>query len=514
MSSSLKRPEYLPTLNKQIDRYFQSGITPEKMQAFLDEVNETYKWFERDKMLSEHAYSVSEKEYQEVVTNLKEQHEIIRQSIGLLKESIMRMDKNAVFPFDDTESEIVSVVMYLNKQIEIQHKLEQQLIESKEIAEKAAKAKSDFLSVMSHEIKTPLNAIIGLSHLLKQQEFTPEQSRNINALHVAAENLLSLVNDMLDYNKIEEGKIELSPQPVDLRPLLNNLKYTYELKASEKQTTVQLQIDDKLPDKLMVDEVRLSQVLHNLMSNAVKFTNEGVVSLRVMLLPGAPNEYAKVRFEVQDTGIGIHPDKQHLIFEHFTQADNNITRKYGGSGLGLSIVKRILQLMDSSIELTSTPGVGSTFSFTLTLPIPNSSEVDLQQQKAAAGKQSHDFSGLKVLIVDDLEFNVMVAEQMLTNYKATCSHAGNGQEAIDMVKNSHYDLILMDLQMPVMDGFEATKRIREFNNETPVVALTASSEPEVIKKAKVIGMDDYLMKPINPKDLYNIVDRYSRYKRV
>lgn len=511
MTTKLQQSDFVPTLNKQIDRYFSTGVNEENLSAFLKVVNETYQWFERDKLLSEHAYAVSEKEYQDAVSHLESQHDIIRQSVGLLKDAIQRIDKNAVLHVDDAEAEIINVVRYLNKQLEVQRNLEQQLIVSKEFAEKAAQVKSDFLSVMSHEIKTPLNAIIGLSHLLQQQQFTHEQARNINALHAAAENLLSLVNDILDFNKIEEGKIQLAPRMVDLRVILNNLKYAYALKANEKQTIIKLTIDENLPAHILVDDVRLNQVLHNLMSNAVKFTNKGQVWLSVMVEPSSNEEHIQLRFSIKDSGIGIAKEKQHLIFDHFTQADSNITRQYGGSGLGLSIVKRILQLMNSHIDLQSAPGKGAAFSFVLSLPALVAGEP--QNAPHPDKKLHHDFSGINVLVVDDIEFNVMVAEQMLTNCNASCSHAADGIEAVKMARTNHFDLILMDLQMPHMDGFEATRRIREFNTTTPVVALTASSEPEVIIKAKVLGMDDYLMKPFNPNDFYNMVAHYSGYVR-
>ncbi|MCU0333994.1 MAG: ATP-binding protein [Chitinophagaceae bacterium] len=495
-----------PLLAAQIEKYLGGEINEENLQKFISVVSETYRWFERDKKISEHAFSVSENEYQEVLGNMKTQNDIIKESVSKLREAILSIDPGAGFLFENDEPEILNIISYLSSQISIRRELELELIESKDAAEAAAKAKSDFLSVMSHEIKTPLNAIIGLSHLLMQDTFPPTQAKNIATLHAAAENLLRLINDILDFNKIEEGKIVLSERSVDLKVQLTQLKNTHLLRAEEKENHIKLLLDPDLPKRVMVDDTRLNQVLHNLVSNAVKFTSNGTITIQASVERQTPSKI-DVLFSVKDTGIGIEPEKHSQIFEHFTQADSNITRKYGGSGLGLSIVKRILQLMGSEIKLQSEPNRGSEFHFTLSL---KKSVESVEEPVTTRFNESFNLSGISVLIVDDIEFNIMVAEQMLASCQAGTDHARNGEEAIAKMKSSKYDLVLMDLQMPVLDGFKATMQIRRFDEATPIIALTASSDTSVLSRCKDVGMNDYLMKPFNPSDFFNMVLQYTK----
>jgi signal transduction histidine kinase/CheY-like chemotaxis protein len=494
-------------LQRQIDKHFPHGIDHSSLNQLLIEISETYRWFERDKALSDHAYAISEKEYQSVLESLRSNNVLISQSIEKLKENILQIDPFAAVNTGSEADSILVIINYLGNLIEQRKKLEEENRLAKEAAESAAKVKSEFLSVMSHEIKTPLNAIIGLSHLLMQQSFPPEQTKNIRILHTAAENLLNLINDILDYGKIESGKISLSFKPTDIRNLLTHVRNTHLFKAQEKQNTIKLLIDQDLPEWVLCDEVRLNQIMHNLVSNAVKFTSQGNITISATVEKETTTTVS-IAFSVKDTGIGIPEDKQALIFERFTQAEADITRRYGGSGLGLSIVRSMLELFNSQIQLKSKPDRGSEFYFTLNLE--KDTVKTSRQASGFSAKNTLDLTGVHVLIVDDISFNTMVAEQMLANANATSDSAVNGIDAVEKIKQQQYDLVLMDIQMPVMDGLEATQQIRLFNRTIPIIALTASSEPEVITETKDSGMNDFLMKPFNPNDFYALIYQYTK----
>jgi signal transduction histidine kinase/ActR/RegA family two-component response regulator len=441
----------MDTYHKILERQIKKSLTREHLQDpaiqnLLELVSSTYEVFERDKKISDYAFAVTEKEYRE---------------------------------------------------------LQVALIEAKELAENASKAKGDFLSVMSHEIRTPLNAITGIAHLLQQEEHLPEQKENLNALTISADNLLRLINDVLDFNKIEEGKILFAEKNINLRQVITNLKMAQRVNAMEKGSEIQVVIDENLPQTVKADEVRLGQVLNNLVSNAVKFTVNGTVTIKV-IMKGWIDDKAQVYFEVADTGIGIEPAKLSSIFERFTQADSDITRKFGGSGLGLAIVKKLLNLQNSDIYVESEPGKGSKFYFTLLF-----SKADVVVMEDSASAVQKDLQGLRVLLVEDVDFNILVAKKILCNWNANVDVAVNGAIALDKMKSNQYDIVLMDLQMPVMDGYTASIRIREFNKEVPIIALTAEAVADIQAKAMQHGMTDYVSKPFNPRELFRTIYNHA-----
>lgn len=495
---------YHSLLQKQIAQFLPAEeASNEALAKFLSAVNSSYASFDRDRKITEHAFDVSEKEYQRATKDLQAQNDIRTKSISKLKEAIRALDPSAPQQFADDNDDLIDIISFLEKQILKTKQLEQDLINAKEVAEKAALAKSEFLSVMSHEIRTPLNAIIGTIMLLQYQDLAPDQRELLNVMEISSENLLSLINDVLDFSKLEEGKIIFAERNVNVLHFLKNIKMANQVKAEEKRNRIKITYDDDIPEFLVCDDVRLGQILNNLISNAVKFTKDGTITMRVEMQAQTKTD-VDLLFSIEDTGIGIPKEKQALIFERFTQANNNITREFGGSGLGLTIIRRLLQLQGSEIYIESEPGIGSKFFFTLKF---KKSTSEIREEAKQSGTENRpDLSGKKILLVEDVEFNVMVAQRMLRNWNAEVDLAENGAIAVDKVKAHQYDLVLMDIQMPVMDGYTATSNIRKFNLDIPIIALTASViTTDIEAKAIQIGMNGCLSKPFNPNTLYSII---------
>jgi CheY-like chemotaxis protein len=347
-----------------------------------------------------------------------------------------------------------------------------------------------------------MNAVIGLSHLLLQENPSPEQVQNLKILKFSAENLLGIINDILDYSKIESGKITLEEEDIVVRDLIEGILYSFSLKTDEKGVVLKSLIHNDVPEVLLTDQVRLSQILNNLVSNAVKFTSQGSIVLEIKNLKKHPS-FDELEFSVTDTGIGIPESVHESIFEEFTQADSKTTRIYGGTGLGLAITRRLLKLFDSKIELWSKPGEGSRFTFILKVK----TGLRKIEKKINIGDIT-DFSlltGKQILVVEDNKINQIIVRKFLVQWGTKIEIAENGQEALDKLEQAPFDLILMDLQMPVMDGYEATKKIRKSVSsyaKIPIVALSASAMLQIRDRAIKIGMNDFVTKPFNPNELY------------
>lgn len=387
---------------------------------------------------------------------------------------------------------------------------EDQLIEAKEIAEQASREKADFLSVMSHEIRTPINAVIGITHLLMDNNPRKDQFKNLETLKFSSQNLLSLVNDILDFSKIEAGKIEFEKTEFDLNYTLKNLACTFDFRTTDNVDFIK-QIDKSIPSSLIGDPNRLTQILTNLLSNAFKFTSKGNITLTVHAQSNS-DEKTSIYFEVKDSGIGISEDKLEHIFQSFAQEKSDTTRKYGGTGLGLAITKKLIELQGGEIKVESKLGEGTKFFFTLEYEAGNEKTQNPDTFRKEAS-QIKDLSGVKLLLVEDNQFNVMVVKQFLQKWGIETTHAANGIDAFNLTKNNTYDIILMDLQMPQMDGYESTKKIRalkdEWCQEVPIIALTAEAMSEVREKVLHVGMNDYVTKPFNPPELNRKIYKYT-----
>ncbi|MEM9675363.1 MAG: ATP-binding protein [Bacteroidota bacterium] len=391
---------------------------------------------------------------------------------------------------------------------------EKQLIDAREEAEEATRAKTDFLSTMSHEIRTPMNAVVGMAHLLLEENPRKSQLESIKTLKFSADLLLSLINDILDFSKIEAGKIVLESIDFNLRDLLQGIKAAQGIKATEKQVKLKLRWDDDVPELVVGDAVRLGQIINNLVSNAVKFTDKGQVKVEVELIE-EKNDQLVIGFSVQDSGIGISPEQLEVIFDEFSQASSSTTRKYGGTGLGLAITRKLLELQGSEIKVTSEVGKGSIFSFELEFSKSAKKQVkDRFNPNLPNETYWGSLNGLRVLLVEDNTVNQYVAVRFMKKWQVILDIANHGGEALEMVKKQPYDVILMDLQMPVVDGYQATKNIREWEEEhkqvpVPIIALTASASRTTKEKVNARGMNDFLAKPFDPKELFARLQYHS-----
>ena len=359
-------------LNKQITEHLTADcLKPERFQNFIKAVNESYFNFERDKELSQHSSQLNEKEYTEINEKLKKEIKQRRLSVDKLIDALYSLEEKE--GLDTTKiidsNNLLVLVDYLQIQIDNRKKIEIELRLAKEIAEDATQAKSEFLSMMSHEIRTPLNAIMGMTYLMQQEEVSENMAENLKILQLSTDKLHLLINDILDFSKIEAGKVALEKAPFDLKQLISNIKKANQIEAEEKENSIKLMIDDDVPDLIIGDSLRLGQIISNLVSNAVKFTKNGSITVELTLQKRICNK-AILGFSVTDTGIGIEPKKQELIFDKFTQANSETTREFEGTGLGLVITKKLLQLHGSEIKLSSEIGKGAKFYFSVELEIP------------------------------------------------------------------------------------------------------------------------------------------------
>jgi PAS domain S-box-containing protein len=363
------------------------------------------------------------------------------------------------------------------------------------------KAKEQFLANISHEIRTPINGIAGMANLLGQNPSVEERESYLNAIRHSAENLKVIITDILDLAAIESGKLKFEHIAFNLKDLLPSLVNTFRYQAKEKSLEVNYSIEEKLNKILLGDPVRLNQILINLISNAVKFTHNGSISIQCTEAK-EHRGVSWVKIEVTDTGVGIPEEKLHTIFESFSQADASVTRRYGGTGLGLTIVKQLVELQKGKIHVISAEHVGSTFS--VIIPYGIGTVKTISKAKPMKKMMDINTSQLNVLLVEDNDINRLYAKSVLKNWQCLIDVAENGLVAIEKVKNNFYDVVLMDIQMPVMDGYEATKAIRSMhsNGKLPIIALTANATQRDVEKCLDSGMNDYLPKPFTPEDLY------------
>jgi PAS domain S-box-containing protein len=421
-------------------------------------------------------------------------------------------------PIKNEHSEIIGVAVFA-QDITDKKRNEEALLKAKNEALQAAQAKSDFLSNMSHEIRTPMNAIIGITDLLLDKLAIPENREYLQSIKYSADNLLHIINDILDLSKIEAGKVELEEEPFNLEQKINELKRTFQPKANEKKIELITMITKDVPAYVKGDQFRLNQILLNLISNAIKFTSKGSITVRVELKKGS-TENCTLLFSVTDSGIGIAEDKLNSIFDTFTQAYTDTTRKFGGTGLGLAISKNLVQLQQGYMGVHSKLGAGSTFYFEIPYKTVSPQEIKniVPQQNqmiedALKKNNASLLSGARILLVEDNSLNQFVAKQLLKKWESEVAVAETGVEALHMLAETEFDIVLMDLQMPEMNGFEATAQIRSgatkvLNPKIPIIALTADAFEETRKRVIEAGMNDFITKPFKQDDLYGKISRH------
>jgi PAS domain S-box len=371
--------------------------------------------------------------------------------------------------------------------------------ESTRIAEEAVKAKQQFLSNMSHEIRTPMNAIIGFTKVLLKSDLSAKQKEYLTAIKMSGDALIVLINDILDLAKVDSGKMIFEQTPFKMLSSISAMLHVFEAKIQEKNLVLVKEYDKRIPEVLVGDPARLHQIILNLMSNAVKFTSKGEITASVKLL-SEDDKSVTIEFAVSDTGIGISDSKLNKIFENFQQATSGTSRLYGGTGLGLAIVKQLVEAQDGTIHVKSEVGVGSSFSFTLSFVKTNAQAVEEQD----IVEIDNEVKNIRVLVAEDIKLNQLLMKTILDDFGFERDIAENGKVAVEKLQENIYDVILMDLQMPEMNGFEATDYIRNtLKSKVPIIALTADVTTADLAKCRAVGMNDYIAKPVDERLLYN-----------
>jgi signal transduction histidine kinase/ActR/RegA family two-component response regulator len=382
------------------------------------------------------------------------------------------------------------------------------LEEAKEEAERNARIKSEFLSIMSHELRTPMNAVLGMTQVIMEENPRKDQLENLETIKISAENLLDIINDILDYNRLESGKIFLENKDFSLKNLMAKLFKIFSFAIKQKGLVLNYNYDENLGESFIGDEVRIGEVITNLIANAIKFTDAGTITVDIKKI-GIKANSSLIRFSVKDTGIGISQQNIANIFDSFTQEKTDTKRKHGGTGLGLSIVKKLLELMNGKIYVESKVGEGSKFYFEIEL---ENSDKKFEAVVKGPEQLQNQINLERILIVEDNRVNQLVMKKMLKNTGVDIDIADNGKIGFECVLKNKYDLIFMDLLMPEMDGYEATREIRKFNKEIPIIALTADVMKGVESKTREAGMNNYLTKPVKKDELLKILSEYSRKK--
>jgi signal transduction histidine kinase/Tfp pilus assembly protein PilF len=401
---------------------------------------------------------------------------------------------------------LLSLSLYKNNIIRNQSNLllkekNNELQIAKDKAEKASKARAEFLSTVSHELRTPLNAINGITHLLLEENPKKSQLNYLTSLKFSGNYLLTFINEILEINRIESSNVQAEAINFNLKLLLANIQNSMRELAQQNNNKYLIEIDETIPDNLIGDPTKLSQIFINLINNALKFTKNGEVKVIAKLM-SVEDETSSVYFKIVDTGIGIPEDKQEMVFDSFSQGSIEINRKYGGTGLGLNIVKKLIAILGGQIRLESKVGKGSTFSFGLKFGIGTAMPVDDDKEY-----DESVFVNKKVLLIEDNKINQMITKKMLTNKQMLVEIIDNGEDAIEAVKNNYYDLVLMDVHLPGINGTIATQTIRTFDTHTRIIALTAISLNENREMLLSYGMNDVITKPFDPENFYKVISQ-------
>lgn len=407
---------------------------------------------------------------------------------------------------------LLTLSLYKNNNIRLKtnnmlHKKNGELIIAKEKAELASKTKANFLSTVTHELRTPLYAVTGISNMLLDENPKPEQVQHLKSLKFSGDYLLTFINDILQINKIEANKVDIEPESFNLKKKINNIVLALANSAQDNNVKIHFEFDKDLPQNFIADQLKISQILINLIGNSIKFTKDGDIWIRVYKIEEEGKTYT-LRFEVEDNGIGISQEKQDHMFESFSQGSIQINRKYGGTGLGLSIVKGLIDILKGKIYVKSELEKGTAFYFEIPLEYTNIKEAEEKKVTYFEGNASDlDLSQVKILIVEDNKINQMITKKILTKMNLKCDIVDNGEDAVELIKNNNYNIILMDIHMPGISGIEATKIIRSFDKKLTIFALTAVTIEDKMHEFEEAGFTDIIPKPFKQeefeKKLYN-----------
>lgn len=494
-------------LERQLKRFKVDIVSNSSdLYLFAKSISKSYAHYEDSRLLVERAMEISNLELEEANNKLIKDSSNQKLLIERLKETIKDVSVDGK---EVNNNDILQVLRVLESEIKNRKKLEEDLEKARKHAEESLKSKELFLANMSHEIRTPLNAILGMSWLMSKSGLSTNQREYQDVIKSSAKNLLVIINDILDISKLTSGKLTLEKITFDLNELLDHLIKSMAFKANEKDIDLLLEIDSDIQNRLKGDPTRLNQILSNLVGNSIKFTKKGSVKV-VVKLKESKQKSDIIEFSIIDTGVGISDENIQNIFNSFSQEDPSVSRKFGGTGLGLTISKEIVEAFGSKIVVSSEKNKGSQFSFTLELgyatPI-------LKAQKNRV-KISKDLSETSILVVEDDEFNLLFLVAVLEGWNANVCVAKNGLEALGKLKGDNFDLILMDMHMPIMDGLTAANEIRKsMSINTPIIALTA----DVIKskeKCFEAGMNDFVSKPFNPDELYPMIKKYVSNSKI
>ena len=486
-------------LKRQLDKFLSEDFIEQNpnLSSFIQTVNQTYLNYEKDAELFEQSSRLNDKEYGEMNAKLKDElaKRVFFQS--KLIDAIKQL--NAEGQELGSDDNLLDLLHILHKEIEIKAEIQRQLYASIAEAEDANDAKSEFLSIMSHEIRTPLNAIIGLIYIMEKENSLESFHENIEVLKHSAQNLFLLINNILDFSKIEAGKVDIEKIPFNLVDLVKQIARSLDARASENLNAIEVKVDPDFVPNLISDPLRINQVITNLISNAIKFTQDGKITIKLHQI-AVHEKISSFKIEVIDTGIGIDKDKFQSIFQKFSQAETKTSRQFGGTGLGLVITKKLLNLLGSDIQFDSEIGKGSNFFFVLHLPI-DAKGTSVNTNDLHEDYKEENLKGLRVLLVEDNIINTKIAQKIMSQWDVIVDCAENGLIGVEKFNANSYDVILMDLSMPVMDGYDATIEIRKTDKLIPIIALTASASFGYLDRALQIGINEYIIKPFNPKEL-------------
>lgn len=489
---------------KQLSVAYEKANNPKQSLAYLKEYSRltdsiTAHFYSNasENMVDKTQFDEQIKKIEQLDKEKKSQQEKLRFSKLIFVLSIALISILSLLSFSLYKNNKIRITS--NKLLEEKNK---ELTIEKEKAEQASKARAEFLSTVSHELRTPLNAINGITYLLLQEKPKASQLNYLKSLEFSGSYLLNFINDILEINRLESDKIQVEKINFNLKELIENITTSFKEFIQENNTKCHLTIDSSISEYLKGDPTKLSQIIINLLNNAIKFSKNGDVWFTIKNLHES-NETVKLHFEIKDNGIGIPQEKQEAIFDSFSQGSVEINRTYGGTGLGLSIVKKILELMGSTIHLSSESGKGSTFTFELLFD-----KGQKQVLKSAPITTVNSENKKVILLVEDNKINQMITQKMLENKGISCVIVDSGEEAIENVKTNQYDLILMDVHLPSMSGTEATTVIRTFNNQTPIIALTAISLNENKETLLSFGMNEVITKPFEPDHFYSVIFEY------